>query len=194
MAVLVGARSAACRDDDTMLLERIVGRDADALGELYDRYGRVVFGILHQMLPTPEAAEEVCQDAFHRFWRAAASYHAERGLVRTWLIAIARNAAIDWRRTRGRRIERESLLDADAHQVSEARSVEELVAERLHGERLRGLVAALPPQQRDCLVLAYWGGLSQTEIAQRTATPLGTVKSRVRLGMDKLRDALVLDA
>ena len=193
MAVLMAAGFAP-RDNDSALVERMIQRDADALAELYDRYGRVVFGILHQMLPGPEAAEEVCQDVFHRFWRAAATYRGDRGAVRTWLLAIARNAAIDWRRTRGKRSEREAELGEEALSLPAPRSVEEQVAERMRAERMRALVAELPPEQRRCVELAFWGGLSQSEIALQTATPLGTVKSRIRLAMEKLRAGVPADA
>ena len=176
-------------DDDAALLARLVRREADALAELYDRHGRTVFAVLYRMLPTPEAAEEVCQDAFHQVWRAAASYRGDRGAVRTWLLAIARNAAIDWRRTRGKRLERESALE-DAAAMTSPGSVEEVVQLRVEAQRMRALVSALPVEQRQCLALAYWGGLSQTEIAARTGMPLGTVKSRIRLGMASLRSSI----
>ena len=179
--------------EDAALLARIAGGDPDALGELYDRYGRVVFGVLYRLLGAPEAAEEVTQDAFHAVWRRAATYRADRGAVRTWLLAIARNAAIDWRRTKGKRIEREAAIDEAAELVEEIR-VDERVIARLRAERVREAVASLPEEQRIVLSLAFWSGLSQTEIAERTATPLGTVKSRVRLGMTKLRDRLKLEA
>lgn len=194
MAVFAAAQFASVRDDDGTLVERMVRRDADALAELYDRYGRIVFGVLHQMLPGPEAAEEVCQDVFHRFWRAAASYRGDRGAVRTWLLAIARNAAIDWRRTRGKRSERESELHDEAFSMPAPDSLEDLVADRMRAERMRSLVATLPAEQRRCVELAYWGGLSQSEIALQTGTPLGTVKSRMRLGLQKLRAELPAEA
>ena len=178
--------------EDAALLARIAGGDPDALGALYDRYGRVVFGVLYRLLGAPEAAEEVTQDAFHAVWRRAATYRADRGAVRTWLLAIARNAAIDWRRTKGKRIEREAAIDEAAELVEEIR-VDERVIARLRAERVREAVASLPEEQRIVLSLAFWSGLSQTEIAERTATPLGTVKSRVRLGMAKLRDRLTLE-
>jgi RNA polymerase sigma-70 factor (ECF subfamily) len=172
-----------------MLLARIAGGDADALGELYDRYGRLAFGVLYRMLPSPEAAEEVAQDAFHSVWRQARSYRSERGAVRTWLLAICRNAAIDWRRTRGKRLEREVTIEAAAELVSDSK-VDERVIDRLRADKVRAVVSRLPPEQRRVLALAFWGGYSQSEIATRTDTPLGTVKSRVRLAMNKLRDSL----
>jgi RNA polymerase sigma-70 factor (ECF subfamily) len=175
--------------DDVRLVERIARGDAEALGELYDRYGRLAFGVLYRMLPGPEAAEEVEQDAFHAVWRQAGSYRHERGSVRTWLLAICRNAAIDWRRTRGKRREREVAMDAAADLLSDS-SVDESVVGRLRAERVRAVVGQLPTEQREVLALAFWGGYSQSEIAARTNTPLGTVKSRVRLGMNKLREIL----
>ncbi|HEX9268824.1 MAG TPA: sigma-70 family RNA polymerase sigma factor [Candidatus Limnocylindria bacterium] len=185
--------SSAKAAEDGRLLARIAQRDADALGQLYDRYGRVLFGVLYRMLGSPEAAEEVAQDAFHAVWRQASSYRADRGSVRTWLLAIARNAAIDWRRTKGRRIERETVIDVALELVEETR-IDDRVIASLRAERVRAAVAALPVEQRDVLSLAFWGGLSQSEIAERTSTPLGTVKSRVRLGMAKLRDRLAIEA
>lgn len=179
--------------EDAALLGRIAAGDPDALGELYDRYGRIVFGVLYRQLGLPEAAEEVTQDAFHAVWRRAASYRADRGTVRTWLLAIARNAAIDWRRTKGKRLEREAVIDEAAELVEET-GVDDRVLATVRAERVRAAVAALPAEQRAVLSLAFWSGLSQTEIAARTATPLGTVKSRVRLGMSKLRDALLTEA
>jgi RNA polymerase sigma-70 factor, ECF subfamily len=176
--------------DDVKLVERIAGGDAEALGELYDRYGRVAFGVLYRMLPAPEAAEEVTQDAFHAVWRQARSYRPDRGSVRTWLLAICRNAAIDWRRTKGKRVEREIAIDAAADLLSDAK-VDERVIDALRADRVRKAVSELPEEQRQVLALAFWGGYSQSEIAARTNTPLGTVKSRVRLGMNKLRERLV---
>ena len=178
--------------DDGALIARIARGDPEALGELYDRYGRTVFGVLYRMLGTPEAAEEVAQDAFHAVWRRAASYRPDRGSVRTWLLAIARNAAIDWRRTRGKRLDREAGIDEAAELVEETR-VDDRVIASLRAERVRAAVASLPEEQRVVLSLAFWSGLSQTEIAARTGAPLGTVKSRVRMGMTKLRDQLRIE-
>ena len=113
----------------------------------------------------------------------------ERGSVRTWLLAICRNAAIDWRRTRGKRLEREVTIEAAAELLSDAR-VDERVVSAMRAERIRKIVGELPKEQRDVLALAFWGGYSQSEIAARTGTPLGTVKSRVRVAMNKLRESL----
>ena len=177
---------------DRALIARVAARDADALGVLYERHGRLMFGVLRALLPSPESAEEVIQDAFHAAWRNARSYDPGRGSVRTWLLAIARNAAIDWRRTRGRRAERERPLDAltDTSDPSADALLERIA---LRG-RVRGALAALPPEQREVVVLAFYGGLTQTEIASRTGAPLGTVKGRARLAMAQLRRTLGSEA
>jgi len=184
---------AKAAEEDEQLLERIAGMDPTAIRELYDRYGRTLFGVLYRMLGDPEAAEEVAQDAFHAVWRQARTYRNDRGSVRTWLLAIGRNAAIDWRRTKGRRIERETVIEQAAEIVIESR-VEDRVIAGLQAARVRAAVETLPDEQRTAVSLSFWGGLSQSEIAERTGTPLGTVKSRVRLGMAKLRDRLAAEA
>jgi len=179
-------------ESDRALVARVAARDADALGDLYDRYGRMVFGVLRALLPNPEAAEEVIQDAFHALWRSASVYSESRGSVRTWLLAIARNAAIDWQRTKGRRARRESALDA-AKDIRDPLA-EELVERVALRSQVRAALEALPREQCEVLVLAYYGGLTQTEIATRTGAPLGTVKSRARLAMSQLRRTLAEEA
>jgi RNA polymerase sigma-70 factor (ECF subfamily) len=179
-------------DLDRALITRVAARDAEALGALYDRHGRLLFGVLRALVPTTDAAEEVVQDAFHSVWRNASSYAVARGSVRTWLVAIARNAAIDWLRTKGTRTARErSLDDVAAMSDPSAEQLLERLALRAH---VRDALAALPPEQREVVVLAFYGGLTQTEIASRTGAPLGTVKSRARLAMGQLRRALVEEA
>ena len=179
--------------DDANVLRRIGDGDAEALGELYDRYGRVVFAVIYRLVASADAAEEVTQDVFHAVWRRARTYRSERGAVRGWLLTIARNAGIDWRRSKASRIAREAPFDDAARLADDDMRVDERVSVRLRDARVRDVVRALPEEQRQVLDLAFWGGLSQTEIAARTGIPLGTVKSRVRLAMAKLRDGLVTE-
>lgn len=174
---------------DADVVRRIGDGDAEALGELYDRYGRVVFAVIYRMVASPEAAEEVTQDVFHAIWLRARTYRSDKGAVRGWLLTIARNAGIDWRRSKVSRLAREAPIENAAELPDEMR-VDERVSIRLRDERVRAVVSALPEEQRQVLDLAFWGGLSQTEIATKTGIPLGTVKSRVRLAMIKLRDGL----
>ena len=177
---------------DAMLVRRVAARDPDALGELYDRYGRVVHAIAYRMLGTPDAAEEVTQDVFHAVWVRIGSYREDRGTFRGWLLAIARNAAVDRRRRSGY-VGRETPMDA-APDMRDDASVDDQVAVRIRDGRVRAVVGSLPAEQRQVLDLAFWGGLSQSEISARTGVPLGTVKSRVRLAMAKLRDGLAEEA
>ena len=178
--------------DDAELVRRIAARDAEALGELYDRHGRVVFAVVYRMVGASDAAEEVTQDVFPAVWRRIGTYRADRGAFRGWLLTIARNAAIDWQRTKRKRYEREAPID-EAFTLADDVRVEEQVTIRLRDVRVRAAVEALSPEQRETLDLAFWQGLSQTEIATRTGVPLGTVKSRVRLAMAKLRDGLAAE-
>ncbi len=152
----------------------------------------MVFGVLHALLPSPEAAEEVVQDAFHSVWRKARDYRPERGSVRTWLLAIARNAAIDWRRTKGRRVARERPLEDASERPDPV--ADELVERAVRSERVTKALGELPAEQREVIVLAFYAGLTQTEIAVRTGAPLGTVKGRARLAMNRLRRMLAEEA
>ena len=174
--------------DDGRCIARIAAGDAGALGELYDRYARVGFGVVRRIVRSPEAAEEVAQDVFHTVWRRAATYRRDRGSVKGWLFQIARNAAIDRLRTTDRHARDEETTEG-ADLVADM-NVEDRVLVNARAEDVRLAVAALPVETREALALAYWMGLSQTEIAARTGVPLGTVKSRVRSGLQKLRASL----
>ena len=174
--------------DDRRCIARIAAGDAGALGELYDRYSRVVFGVVLRIVASPEAAEEVAQDVFHAVWRRAGTYRPERGSVKGWLFQIARNAAIDRLRTVDRHASDEGTMEGV--DLAADMNVEDRVLVNARAEGVRLAVAELSPETREALALAYWMGLSQTEIAAKTGVPLGTVKSRIRSGMQKLRARL----
>jgi RNA polymerase sigma-70 factor, ECF subfamily len=166
------------------LIRRMAGRDRDALAAFYDTYSPLAFGVLRRMLP-PEEAAEVLQDVFWALWRGASDYDPARGTPEAWVTVRARSRGID--RLRSLRRRDEMFVSAEPRgDVTDDPSAEfaSLVEER---DLLRGALGALPPEQREVIGLAYFGGLSQSEIASRLGQPLGTVKTRIRLGMDRLR-------
>ena len=176
-----------------------IGRgEVGAFEALYDRYSRLVFSTAYRVLGDAHSAEDVVQDVFVRLWRNPDRYVEERGRFLGWMLSVTRNRAIDEVRSRRRRPLNESQVgDPDSsgsitdETASESASLEmagaELVDQR---EMVRAALAELPEEQRLAIELAYYSGLTQAEIAQRLATPLGTVKTRIRLGMRKMRVAL----
>jgi RNA polymerase sigma-70 factor, ECF subfamily len=182
----------AVESEDEALVQRMAAGDDAALGALYDRWHAVVHGVVSRMLRQPEDVDDVVEEAFWQAWRQASRFDRSRGAVQTWLSTIARSRALDRVRTLRRR--REEPLEGDDGQVVVQQAAEGdpgLDAEA--SERRRIVVAALsglPAEQREALELGYFGGLSQTEIAERTGQPLGTVKTRMRLALQKLRSQL----
>ena len=173
---------------DQALLERIAGRDAHALADLYDRFAPVALALAARILGDRSEAEDVLQVVFTRVWQEAGRYDPAKGSAASWLLAWVRNGAIDRLRRRDA-LRRAALHTADhapSGHVDDASHLD-LSAER---DRVARAVAELPPDQRQVIELAYFEGMSQTQIAQRLGEPLGTVKTRIRLGMNKLRQAL----
>ena len=159
---------------------------AAAVGELYDLYGRLVFSLIVRMVGNTAVAEELVQEVFVRAWRSAASYQAERGAVRTWLLAIAHHRAVDELR-RGRR--EKNWISLEQAIPNGPAAQDETAADPLVGRAMQ----ALPSEQRQVIELAYFHGLTGLQIATRLNLPYGTVKSRIRLGLEKLRSALGID-
>ena len=178
--------------EDESLVRRMAAGDDAALGALYDRWHAVVHGVVSRLLRQPDDVEDVVEETFWQAWRQASRFDRSRGAVQTWLSTIARSRALD--RVRALRRRREESLEGDDGQVVVQQAADgdpSLDAEA--SERRRIVVAALaelPAEQREALELGYFGGLSQTEIAERTGQPLGTVKTRMRLAMQKLRSQL----
>jgi len=179
--------------DDQTLIGLIIHAHAEALGELYDRYGRLVFSLALHSVGDQATAEEITQDVFLRVWQRARQYRADRGKVSTWLTGITRHRAIDQLRRRGSRPEQHSIAWAEVTPGAEpaANGPEGSVSLGMERERVRAAIARLPQEQQQVLALTYFQGLSQSEIAETTGQPLGTVKTRVRLGMQKLREILL---
>ncbi|HZJ53943.1 MAG TPA: sigma-70 family RNA polymerase sigma factor [Myxococcaceae bacterium] len=172
--------------EDRTVLDAVRRGDQRSLEELYRRHSPRLYGLLLRMLRETADAEEILQETFVDAWRRAGEYAASRGSVEAWLITIARSRAIDRIRNRGARLrlvkQSEQLASADAPQPEPP---------DVHAQtRLRKALGTLPPEQRRALELAYWEGLSQSEISRETGDPLGTVKTRVRLGLQRLAELL----
>jgi len=175
--------------DDTYLLRRIAAGDGDALTELFDRHSSVVLGLLVRIVGGRAEAEEVLQEVFLQAWMQADRYDEERSTPRGWLLMLARSRALDRlrRREAQRRREDEAAEGADDAVVPMGTARLEAAERR---SRIGAALGILSPEQRHCIELAFFEGLTHTQIAERLQAPLGTVKSRILLGMNKLRQAL----
>jgi len=180
----------AVDDADRDVLERIVAGELDALEELYDRYKTMAYSIAYRITNDATLAEDVVQDAFLGAWRNAARYVAGRGSVKTWLLSIVHHRAIDAIRRRRPTTELPESTDTPPTALTEPDIWAEVAAD-LDAEMVRSAMDALSTLQREAIELAYFGGLTQVEIAERTGTPLGTIKSRMRLGLLAMRGVLV---
>ncbi len=173
---------------DVELLQAVAHGDEDALAHIYDRYRVVLFGLLVRILNSREEAEDVLQEVFLQVWRRAADFDEKRGRPFTWLVTLARSRAIDRLRALA---SRERVAQAGAREETE--SISDAASDAFRTEQ-RSLVtnalAQLPDEQKRALMLAYFDGLTQSEIAKRLGAPLGTVKTRMRAGMTKLRELL----
>jgi RNA polymerase sigma-70 factor (ECF subfamily) len=179
--------------DDERLMASVAAGDSAALEQLYDRYGRIAYGLALKILANAEAAEDVVQEGFWRVWSRAATFQSSNGLFAPWLFGIIRNLCIDELRRRQSRPlalasdpDEQALLavpdpQSDAHALTWEAERRRLIS---------GALAELPPDQRQVIELAYFGGLSQREIADKLNHPLGTVKTRVRLALAKLKGVL----
>jgi RNA polymerase sigma-70 factor (ECF subfamily) len=175
---------------DTALLQAVAARDSDALMAVYDRYNRIAFGLAWRILGDAQLAEEVVQDAFMQVWNRADGFDFSGSAnVRGWILTIVHHRAIDaWRRNH-RHDSRATTLDDHLELRSMADTWED-VSRRLTQEEVRDALDGLPDDQRRAVELAYFGGMSQREIAEHERAPLGTVKGRMRLGLNKLRTVL----
>ena len=175
------------------LVHRSAEGDQDAFAELYDRTSRRIHAIVWRVLRSTDHAAEVTQEVYTEVWRQAARYELAKGSVLAWVATMAHRRAVD----RVRSVTREVARDEHYARLGTAREVDHVwegVEQRLDAQRVREGLESLTPIQREALTLAYFGGLTQTEIATRLQLPLGTVKTRVRDGLIRLRDALGAEA
>lgn len=178
--------------DDTVLIAQIARSNRAAFDQLYERYHRMVFGIALAILGERPTAEEVTLDVFMRVWQKAGTYRADRAKVSTWLIALTRHHAIDILRRQRVRFNHDHWngYESSGPDAPVTNDLEDQVESSLAGKRIRAAFAQLPAEQRQALVMAYFKGFTHTEIAEALKEPLGTVKTRIRLGMQKLRQML----
>jgi len=181
------------RDDE--LMDRLGSRDLAAFEALYDRYGDLVYSVCLRVVGDTYIAEDVAQDVFVRVWRRPEQFDVRRGKFVTWLLSVARNRSIDHRRSQSRRMRHEALPsieeEDDVLPSEDARddpALQTVLADECAA--VRRALEVLPPEQKLAIQLAYFGGLTQQEIANKLGQPLGTVKTRIRLGMQKMRGSL----
>ena len=181
-------RPERAQDNDVELMKAIAAKDEAALALLYDRYRVILFGLLMRILNSREEAEDVLQEVFLQVWRKAGDFDEKRGRPFTWLVTLGRSRGIDRLRTLSAR---ERVAEAGAREASE--EISDAAIDAFKSEQ-RGLItnalAQLPDDQKRPIMLAYFEGLSQSEIAMRLGAPLGTVKTRMRTGLMKLRELL----
>ncbi len=184
-------RHKAERLADEELMPLIGAKDPEAFAVLFDRHGGAAYSLAYRVVGEPEAAEDVTQEAFISVWRSGARFDRARGSVRSWLLSIVRNRAIDTLRAGSGKAPK---LNFDDEAILEQRPAEELTEEEaLRNEtatEVRGVLGGLPGEQSQVIQLAYFGGFSQSEIAEMLGLPLGTVKGRMRLGLRKVRTEL----
>ncbi|HZM20452.1 MAG TPA: sigma-70 family RNA polymerase sigma factor [Anaerolineales bacterium] len=178
--------------DDERLISLIAQSREDALSQLYDRYSYLVFSIAVAIVDDRSTAEEITLDVFVRVWQKSGSYRADRAKVRTWLTHIARHHAIDVLRRQSTKLDSYTISwdGVSSSATLSAQDPQELTELSQRREHVRAAISRLPEDQKQALALAYYGGLTQLEIAEALKQPLGTIKTRLRLAMQKLCDLL----
>lgn len=175
---------------DTALMRRLLQRDVSAFEEIYDRHSRMVYALVYRILRQAGSAEEVVQEVFLQVWRHAGQFDMERGAFQPWLLAMARNRALDQLRLKSeRQRRREEQSDELPPQIS-LPDYEKQLDDKRQAERVRALMGELNPRQKQAIELAYFEGLSHSEIASTLKEPLGTVKSWIRNGLMRLKEGL----
>jgi RNA polymerase sigma-70 factor (ECF subfamily) len=175
---------------DASLVQQLLQRDMRAFEQIYDRHSRLVYGLVYRVVQQAGTAEEVVQDVFLQLWRNAARYDASRGPFLPWLLTMARHRALDTLRLKSERQRRREDQTEELPGVCAAPQFEKQLDEKRRAVQVRELMTSLQPQQKRAIELAYFEGLSHTEIAATLKEPLGTVKSWIRNGLMRLREGL----
>ena len=184
-------REKAERLADEELMPLVGRKDPEAFEVLYDRHGGAAYSLAYRIVGDRTAAEEVTQEAFISVWRSGARFDAARGSVRSWLLSVVRNRAIDFLRSRAGKAPKLTFDDDSALEQRPARErTEEEALQRETSAELQGALGKLPGEQSKVIELAYFGGFSHSEIAGILGLPMGTVKGRMRLGLEKIRGEL----
>ncbi len=176
--------------DDRALVALVLSGDPEALEALYGRYGRACYGLARRILTDEQLAQDVVQEVFLAVWRDVSRFDATRGGFSTWLLSMTHHKAVDSVRREENLRKRRTSADLLDMRESEAPKVDEAVWSLVRRERVREVLKTLPQPQREALTLAYFGGYTQREIAGLTATPLGTVKTRMLAGMKRMKESL----
>jgi len=175
---------------DAALVQQLLLRDVRAFEQLYDRDSRIVYGLVRRILQQGSTAEEVVQDVFLQLWRNASRYQASRGPFVPWLLTLARNRALDTLRLKSERQRRREDQTEELPQIAQAPQYEQALDEKRRAEVVRSLMSSLSAPQKKAIELAYFEGLSHSEIAEALHEPLGTVKSWIRNGLIRLKEGL----
>ena len=175
---------------DEALVAQVARGDEDALGELYDRVGRIAYGLAVRVLRDDRLAEDAVQEGFLAVWRSAASFRAERAKASTWILTLVHRRAVDLVRREERRRTEPLGDELPPGSAYESEPTDEAAWLRFERERVQAALRQLPDVQREALELAYYGGFSQSELAKRLGVPLGTIKSRMFSGLAQLRELL----
>jgi RNA polymerase sigma-70 factor (ECF subfamily) len=175
---------------DAALVQHLLQRDVRAFEQLYDRHSRIVYGLVLRILQQASTAEEVVQDVFLQLWRNAGQYQSTRGPFVPWLLTVARNRALDTLRLKSERQRRREDQTEELPPVAQVPEYEKALDEKRRAETVRSLLGSLSAQQKKAIEMAYFEGLSHSEIAAALEEPLGTVKSWIRNGLLRLKEGL----
>lgn len=175
--------------NETELIERLRRRDPDAMSDLYDRYSRIVYSVILRVVRNASVAEELAQETFLRAWNRAGDFDAARARIGPWLLTIARNRAIDYLRSTAGQQQASTFELVSSERVTLFVNTEDRMVDQEQARRIRAAFSKLKKNQREVLELAYFEGLSQSEMAEKLGQPLGTIKTWVRTALTSLRES-----